>query len=115
MARLSEPYAADEAAAAPSPPATAEGDRAAYERVAEPNRSQSDVKKEVDLRARGKRLVTEFEKHLKTGDSAKAASALEKLAKIPGFESATKRKRKQLRAWLKTRELKRAKKKGKSK
>jgi hypothetical protein len=61
------------------------------------------AKKKGDSRAHGKRLVTEFERHLKKGDSAKAAKALDQLEKIPGFESAAKRKRTELRSWMKER------------
>ncbi|MGB0589852.1 MAG: hypothetical protein ACPGU1_09250, partial [Myxococcota bacterium] len=63
-----------------------------------------------DPRAQGKRLVTEFERHLKKGDAAKAAKVLDKLAKVPGFESAAKRKRGELRSWMKARAGKRTKK-----
>jgi hypothetical protein len=71
--------------------------------------SEPPVKKDGDARAQGKRLVSEFERHLKRGDSAKAATALDKLAKIPGFEADAKRKRGELRSWVKKRASKRAK------
>jgi len=118
MARSYESAAAEPPTAAVAPPAPADESneqRVAYGRTADRSQSKSGATPDVELRARGKRLVTEFDRHLKSGDSAKAASALEKLAKLPGFESAAKRKRNELRAWLKKHERNRSQKKSKSK
>ena len=58
---------------------------------------------EGEARKRAKRLSAEFDRHLKKGEGSKASQALEKLAKIPGFEAVAKRKRSQLRKWMKSR------------
>ena len=70
---------------------------------AEPSQSKASADAADTQRARAKKLSAAFERHLKRGEGDKASKVLDKLAKVPGFAEAAKRKRAELKSWLKKR------------
>ena len=93
-ARRSAPQSAPRPRAMPEPAAD----------EASPDSPPAKVEKtEAQARAQAKKLSAEFDRYLKKGDGKRAAKALDKLEKVPGFAKAAKRKRAELKAWLKNR------------
>jgi anti-sigma factor RsiW len=84
--------------------------------AAEDDAVQEQAKKGTPTVAvQAKRLVSEFERHLRKGNSPGAVKALERLADLPGFAETAKRKRTELRKWMQARSKSKASKKGSAK